>query len=148
MTRTDDEQIDIATLQLARKFSHGGPFRFAVPAECVGDGTPDRRETDAGVYLRSWGSSSGGPHPYAVEVPLTPTEARQIADMLDTYNPIRFCCDGPDMGDWPHTYRELVDRFYAALGRRLGEAISASTDRAHNLSIVRAAITGETGEPR
>lgn len=143
------DRIDIDTLKMLNGVGYGhgaGPFRFIVPAECI-DGDPNdpkqQRQETPGVYLAQWGSNSGGPHMYAVAKPLTPTEARELADYLDRFGHTRFCCDAPDMGEWPHSYRELIDRYYSALGRRLRLAINASTERARKLDVVRAAITGE-----
>lgn len=139
MTATD-ERIDIETLKALR--AHGaGVFRFVVPPECVGENGVGRE--GPGIYLTGWGPKSGSPHAYAEHRALTPTEARELADYLDRFDHVRFCCDGPEMADWPHTYRELIDRFYGALGRRLRLAINASSTRAHELDVLRAAITGE-----
>lgn len=148
MTRYTEDRIDESTLaDLCDTYSGVGPFKFAFPPECIeGKGGTDK--DTPGVYLRAWGSSSGGPHPYGVQRPLTPTQAREIAVALDQHDPIKFCCDGQDMGDWPHSYVEIIDRFYAALGRRLERSITASTGRASRLREVRAALTGEVSDQK
>lgn len=145
--RYDQDRIDGTMLEVLSEHHMGaGPFRFTVPSECLDSGSRGGSTGTPGIYLRAWGRSSGGPHPYARAKLLAPLEAQHIAEFLDQFHPLSFCCHGRGMENWPHTYAEIVECFYGALGRRLDKAIDASTSRAAGLREVRAAITGRVIE--
>lgn len=140
--RMDDMLMEITNIHC---------LNFVAPPECKGADAQrysSSSDTLPGIYLRREGNNaSPTARPSNEEVKLNIGQARVIAGAIDSVSrPQRYGQGsfgrGPGEIEYPGTYAEFVDAWWDALGRRLGRAITTTEERAINLRVTRAAITG------